>query len=149
MLRRKRTIKKKSKKTIRNNNRKAKNMYKRKTTIKKMKGGENDAEKLIELLKRRSFGDLSVEDEEIYSLMNTIKNDNELYDAIYKMKKQLSNDEKDLFAKNAYFFQEDPSKVKRFSRCKFLPNCNRQNQIHHLSHTLNHPATLIAEAIKL
>jgi hypothetical protein len=114
----------------------------------KMKGGEKDAEKLMELLKRRSLGDISINDDEIYNLMNRIKNDNELYDAIYKLKKHLSDEEKELVAKNAYFFQEaDPSKVKRFPLCNYGQKCTRLNPVHQLSHTFSHPATLIAEAI--
>ena len=123
-------------------------MRKTRTKKQKIKGGSGERE-VMELLKRKSFGDEEVKDADIYALLNQVKNDDELYDAIFKINRQLTTpDQKDAFIQTAYFFQEDPYKVSnRFPRFRFLPNCRRANPIHQLSHTYTHPATLIAEAI--
>lgn len=139
-------MKKTMKKTMRKTMRKRTKKTIRKT--KKIKGGTGERE-VMELLKRKSFGDTEVKDADIYALLNQVKNDDELYNAIFKINRQLTTqDQKDAFIQTAYFFQEDPYKVSnRFPRCRFLPNCRRANPVHQLSHTYTHPATLIAEAI--
>ena len=143
------TMKKTMRKTMRKRTKKTMRKTMRKRTKKeKIKGGSGERE-VMELLKRKSFGDEEVKDADIYALLNQVKNDDELYDAIFKINRQLTTpDQKDAFIQTAYFFQEDPYKVSnRFPRCRFLPNCRRANPIHQLSHTYTHPATLIAEAI--
>ena len=146
----KKTMRKTMKKTMRKTMKKTmkKTMRKTRTKKQKIKGGSGERE-VMELLKRKSFGDEEVKDADIYALLNQVKNDDELYDAIFKINRQLTTpDQKDAFIQTAYFFQEDPYKVSnRFPRCRFLPNCRRANPIHQLSHTYTHPATLIAEAI--
>lgn len=142
-------MKKTMRKTMRKTMKKTMKKTMRKRTKKqKIKGGSGERE-VMELLKRKSFGDEEVKDADIYALLNQVKNDDELYDAIFKINRQLTTpDQKDAFIQTAYFFQEDPYKVSnRFPRCRFLPNCRRANPIHQLSHTYTHPATLIAEAI--
>ena len=118
----------------------------KRTKIKK--GGKGEAE-VLELLKRKSFGDETIADDEIYALLEQVKNDKELYDAIFKINRQLkTQDQKDAFIHTAFLFQELPGRLhNRFPDCRFLPNCTRDNIVHKLSHTVKHPATLIAEAI--
>lgn len=117
-------------------------------------GGENNADKLMDLLYQQAIEKKNIDDDDIYLLFNSIQNNDELYNSIYEMNRKLRNlgpDSIKLFIQNVYRFQELPQLVKDLKPCKFHAKrkCKRDNIIHLQSHTFLHPATLIAQSLLL
>jgi len=119
-------------------------------------GGENNSDKLMDLLYRQSIEKEQVDDDDIYILLNNIENNDDLYNSIYKINKILRHKKGGalrLFIDNIYRFQELPQMVKDLKPCKYhvdtKTKCKRANLLHLESHKFLHPATLIAQSLIL
>ena len=143
------TIKNKYKKCNTNKRRTARNTNKRRTK-RIFRGGElNTSEKLMDLIKRKSMGDVSISNRTLIDLLKDVKNDEELYNAIFDINKKLFTlKNKEDFTNVALELQEDASyELKEFPLCKYGKRCKRTNILHGVSHTFRHPATFIVESI--
>ena len=123
---------------------------KRRHTKRILRGGNpTKEEELMELIRKRSMGDTIITNVTLVHLLKQIKNDDNLYEAIFNINKKLiSLEEKEAFKNIALNLQEDAYySVKEFPLCEYGSRCKRQNILHKLSHKFHHPATFIAEAI--
>ena len=112
-------------------------------------GNPSKEEELMELMRKKSMGDASINNDMLINLLKQVKNDDKLYHEIFNInKKLLTLEEKEAFKSVALNLQEDAYySVKEFPLCEYGKRCKRQNILHKLSHTFHHPATFIAEAI--
>lgn len=135
--------------TKRDTKRQTKRNTKRNTKRVLRGGNPSKEEELMELMRKKSMGDTSINNDILINLLKQVKNDDKLYDAIYEInKKLLTIEEKEAFKGVALNLQEDAYySVKEFPLCEYGKRCKRQNILHKLSHTFHHPATFIAEAI--
>ena len=112
-------------------------------------GNPSKEEELMEIIRKKSIGDTSINNDVLINLLKQVKNDDKLYDAIFNInKKLLTLKEKEAFKGVVLNVQQDAYySVKEFPLCEYGKRCKRQNILHKLSHTFHHPATFIAEAI--